>query len=91
SSTAIFQTIWSAPNDFVCRSKFGNYEAPVFKIHACAWCYYFITQSRDVFVHPTMHALVFRKNQTLLPPYVILVADADNRTMADNICKTTNA
>ncbi|CAG5117307.1 unnamed protein product, partial [Candidula unifasciata] len=82
--------VLSVASEGKCRSKFGNYEPEEFRIHACALCYRYITWSRDVDIHPAQRYLYVRNNNTAFPQWTILIADAENKTMADNVCKTTN-
>ncbi|XP_059144964.1 calcitonin gene-related peptide type 1 receptor-like isoform X2 [Physella acuta] len=85
----VFETF--AQKNF-CRSKFGNFTQEVFNLHACAKCYFYITQSRSVRIHPTQPILVvLGTNQTAFKKYDILIPNAANDTQADLVCRTTTA
>ncbi|KAK7010496.1 hypothetical protein BgiMline_002105, partial [Biomphalaria glabrata] len=73
-----------------CRSKSGSYVKEEFKLQACARCYSFITQSRDVTFHPSHPFLVVMNNQTKFPQWTILIPDTENSTWAEKICRTTS-
>ncbi|XP_005089839.2 calcitonin gene-related peptide type 1 receptor [Aplysia californica] len=87
----IFQIVSTVGDGETCRSKFGNFRPEEFRLHACAWCYRYMTQSMDFGVHPTMHYLVVVNNLTIYPQWTILVPDSENATLAALICQTTSS
>ncbi|KAK0070565.1 calcitonin gene-related peptide type 1 receptor, partial [Biomphalaria pfeifferi] len=87
---ALLQFVATESTNQKCRSKSGSYIKEEFKLQACARCYSFITQSRDVTFHPSHPFLVVMNNQTKFPQWTILIPDTENSTWAEKICRTTS-
>lgn len=83
-----FLQIKTVATDGLCRTKYGSFAPAQFDMHACAWCYQFITQSLEMRVSPTLHSLVVVGNQSIYPQWTILVPDAENASLANRVCKT---
>ena len=84
----IFQLICSNMAVDMCRNKYRMQKPEDFRLYTCAWCYFFLFQSKVLLPNFKSFYLTANVNGSLFAKGDILLPDLNNDTMTSIICST---